>query len=48
MLNNILNKMYNCSRCVAMAVTLFIPVLSMISLYVLKINPVNFLLGLIL
>ncbi len=48
MLKNVVYKIYNCGKCVAMAMILFVPVISMISLHVLKINPVNILLSLIL
>lgn len=47
MLNSILNKIFDCGKCVALAFIFFIPVISMISLQVLKINPVNYLLGMI-
>ncbi len=47
MINTVLNRIFDCGKCIALAVILFIPVISMISLQVLKINPVNYLLGLI-
>lgn len=43
MINTVLNRIFDCGKCIALAVTLFIPVMSMIFLHVLKINPVNYL-----
>lgn len=47
MIHTVLNRIFDCGKCIALADILFIPVISMISLQVLKINPVNYLLGLI-
>lgn len=47
MLKSAVNKIYDCGKCATLAVLLFIPVISTLSLQVLKVNPINFILKLL-
>jgi hypothetical protein len=47
MLKSVVNKIYDCGKCAVLAVMLFVPLISMISLQVLNIHPINILLSLI-